>query len=146
MKNAIETLASISKYIFDKEDVKIANYSSSYVADTAAWKLEQDAALTKYSQAYNAEMEINYVNEANAIIDYENTVTSGVNNLLDNPDSVTDLAGIAAKLASDIDDINDAVSGSIAAEYSARQTFITEFGNLNEFNIGIDHTYTVGGI
>jgi hypothetical protein len=143
---AMEKLASLAKERFNSTDAKIDSNKAEYLANNNAWKIEKDGELSTYSADYDSDMEARYGEEAADLASYEATVTTGVDNLIDKPDFDNDLAGIAAELASDKAEVNAAVAASIDAEEVARDTFIAEFGEVAEFQVEVDHAYTVTGI
>jgi hypothetical protein len=143
---AIEKLADAAKNRFNSTDQKIEGDKAAYMAESTAWKVEKNGELSAYSTTYSNDMTNRYGVEAEALMDYEITVKTGIDMLVDNPELDSDLKGIADELESDKAAVNADIAASIALELAKRNEFRTNFGEVSEFDVAVDHAYVVTGI
>jgi hypothetical protein len=144
---AIEKLADAASGRFLATAIKINSDTAAYIAETEAWKVERNGELSSYSTTYSDDMANRYGEEAEALSNYEGTVTTGIDMLVDNPEELdSDLAGIAAEIESDKAAVNADIAASIALELAKRNEFIAAFGDVAEFDVAVDHSYVVTGI
>ncbi len=141
---AIKKLGDLIKGRFDATTLSIHADKAEYINHTSNWKSQQDNFLSSYAQGYQEEMATRYIEETNALKNYEDTVTTGIDMLVDNPNLDSDLEGIKTELENDVVRINAAVAAKIAEEEVKTANFIAEFGEVTDFDLGdINNAYTV---